>query len=358
MLYYARSAVREATTFLESVVFRAFFADKKWWAISYGGFVLFLLTMSWNVWTTLSLAQTMNVVGDMFQHKVRQIEFDEVLRQFAFYGFSYWATEVLIEQYQLRYGWYWREAITRALFPRWTEALSHIEGASERIADCPRDLAQKIVDLSIPVVRSIMVLCVFVPVLWDLSKRFPLADRIPGLLVWFVVLWCATELLASLIIGRRLPGLRFGLRRKEAELRTNFEDLERTKKTKASLCVGEIRTHMNSLDERLLRLRASYSEAFLHLLFLGVWKNTYRQTWGFGTMIAGISLVARNLISAGVYLETSNILNETHRAFSVVSDSWGIVTEIVGILRRLREFEALTLTRGVVYVEYEDGYEK
>ncbi len=354
MLYYARDAVRDASTFLGGVAFRAFFLARKWRVVAYGGLAFLFLVMAWNVWTTLSLARTMNVVGDMFQHGAKDGEFTPHLWWFVFYGFSYFVTETAIEQYQLRYNWYWRETITRALAARWIESQCSIEGASERIHDCPRDLAQKIVDLSVPFVRSIMILLVFVPTLWNLNEEFPVIRHVPGGLFWLVALWCMGQGLGSFLIGIRLPGLRFRLHRNEARMRTGFQDIEHGKKARARVHMKEIDVRLWSLDDRLLRLRRRYARTFYELFFFGLWKNAYRQVWGFGTMIVGISLVARNVITAGVFLETTNVLNETHRAFSVLSDSWGIITEIWTVMQRIRQFETLmTEDTAVTYVEYD-----
>jgi ABC-type long-subunit fatty acid transport system fused permease/ATPase subunit len=168
-----------------------------------------------------------------------------------------------------------------------------------------------------------------------------------------VILWCGSEFAFSLLIGRRLPALRKLLRRSEARLRTSFEDIERLEKAGLASCLEDLEMHVRALDARLVRMRALYSRTFFHLLLLSAWKNTYRQTYGFGTLIAGVLLLERGLIEAGIFFETTNVLNETHRALSVVSDSWGIVTEIVAIFQRLREVEAIALSHPKIrYIDY------
>lgn len=65
----------------------------------------------------------------------------------------------------------WCEAITFSFIPRWKTVEDKIEGASQRIQeDCNR-FARIVESLGLQVVRAIMALIAFIPILWDLSAN-------------------------------------------------------------------------------------------------------------------------------------------------------------------------------------------
>ena len=80
----------------------------------------------------------------------------------------------------------WREAITFNYIPRWQAVYQEIEGASQRIQeDCNR-WARLIESLGLQVVRAIMTLIAFIPILYGFSDKvdIPIIRDFEGSLVW------------------------------------------------------------------------------------------------------------------------------------------------------------------------------
>ena len=92
------------------------------------------------------------------------------------------------------YGLRWREAITFDYLPKWRNVTTDIEGASQRIQEDTHHFAEIIESLGLKIVRSVMTLIAFIPVLWELSAKtdIPFMGMEGGSLVWFafVLLLC------------------------------------------------------------------------------------------------------------------------------------------------------------------------
>ena len=96
-----------------------------------------------------------------------------------------------------------------------------IEGASQRIQeDCNR-FARIVESLGLQVVREIITLVAFVPVLWALSDSvtIPFFSDIQGSLVWTALSVSICGLIISLFVGYRLPGLEYNNQKVEAAFR-------------------------------------------------------------------------------------------------------------------------------------------
>ena len=84
------------------------------------------------------------------------------------------------------YGLRWRQAMTWGYIPRWRNVEQEIEGASQRIQeDCNR-FARIIESLGLQIVRAIMTLVAFIPILYGLSDKVdvPYFREVEGSLVW------------------------------------------------------------------------------------------------------------------------------------------------------------------------------
>src|SRR6185503_16288222 len=71
-------------------------------------------------------------------------------------------------------------------------------------------------------VRALMTLIAFLPILWGLSayvKELPLVGAVPQALVFVAVIWAALGTAALALAGVRLPGLEFRNQRVEAAYR-------------------------------------------------------------------------------------------------------------------------------------------
>ena len=122
------------------------------------------------------------------------------------------------------YGLRWREAITFNYIPRWRNVETEIEGASQRIQeDCNR-FARIVENLGLQVVRALMTLVAFIPVLWALSDAvtIPFFSDIEGSLVWTALVVSLGGIVISWFVGWKLPGLEYNNQKVEAAFRKDL----------------------------------------------------------------------------------------------------------------------------------------
>ena len=106
------------------------------------------------------------------------ISFAEIVFPYIFVAiFTGWFTRI--------YGLKWREAMTFSYIPRWQSVEEEIEGASQRIQDDCYKFAKIVESLGLQVIRAIMTLIAFIPILWVLSSNVtvPFLDNVSGSLV-------------------------------------------------------------------------------------------------------------------------------------------------------------------------------
>ncbi|MBE8159008.1 MAG: putative transporter [Betaproteobacteria bacterium] len=247
------------------------------------------------------------------------------------------------------YAFRWRQAITFAYLPLWEKTTHEIEGASQRLQQDPERFARIVESLGLGVVRSVLTLAAFVPILWGVSaeimERFAAAEGLngapfslpflewtamtPASLVWVAVLLSLGGTGFSFLVGIKLPGLEYNNQRVEARFRKRLTYGE-DDKTFADF---------PSLLELFTGLRFNYFRLFLHYSYFALWSGLFLQFIVIADLI---------LIGAGVVLGiiTFGFLNQISHAFSKVAeslayfvDNWTTVTELMSVVKRLREFE-------------------
>ena len=247
------------------------------------------------------------------------------------------------------YAFRWRQAITFAYMPLWEKAEKEIEGASQRLQQDPERFARLVEKLGLGFFRSILTLIAFVPILWgvsmEIAERFEAAAGLPNapfalpLLSWtantpaslvmvaFVLALGGTAL--SFLIGIKLPGLEYNNQRVEARFRKRLVYSEDDKKF----------ADMSSLTELFTGLRFNYFRLFLHYSYFSLWATWFSQF----IIIADLLLIGAGVVLGVV---TLGFLNQISHAFSKVAeslsyfvDNWTTVTELMSVIKRLREFE-------------------
>ena len=69
------------------------------------------------------------------------------------------------------YAFRWREAMTFAYMPYWKKVDTKVEGASQRIQEDCMNFAKIVESIGLQIVRAIMLLIAFIPILWGLSSN-------------------------------------------------------------------------------------------------------------------------------------------------------------------------------------------
>jgi peptide/bleomycin uptake transporter len=226
----------------------------------------------------------------------------------------------------------WRTAMNAFYVANWPR-LRTIEGASQRVQEDTMRFASTMESLGVSLVRAILTLVAFLPLLVILSRNItelPLVGAIPYSLVVAAVVWSVlgTGLLA--LIGIRLPRIEFFNQRVEAAYRKE-------------LVLGEddpARAQPPTLHELFNDVRTNYFRLYLNFMYFNVGRYVYLQTDViFPYMLLAPTLVA-GAITLGIMQQILSAFSEVRTSFQYLVNSWSTIVELISIYQRLRGFEA------------------
>jgi len=224
----------------------------------------------------------------------------------------------------------WRQALTEEYLPRWQGTETSVEGASQRIQeDCMR-FARQTENLGLGLVRAVLTLLSFIPILWALSTGMAIAWlQFEGSLFWVALVTALGGTAISWFVGIRLPGLEYNNQRTEAALRKDLVYAEDERS----------RMHLPTVLELFAGVRLNNFRLFNHYAYFHLWSNFYSQTMViFPYLLMGPSLFT-GVITLGVIQQVGNAFGKVNDAFSYLIERWTDITELRSIYKRLSEFE-------------------
>ena len=314
-------------------MFRCFFVNRAWALWAWGGLLSMVVLVYVTVQQTVRLNSWYGEFYDLLQ-KPEQAggleRFWGYMQDFAWIAFPYMLLRSLEKYVASHYAFRWRQAMTLHYLPRWKNTAVEVEGASQRIQeDCMR-FARQTEDIGLGVVRAVMTLISFIPILWGLSKGMAIAWlQFEGSLFWVALTTALGGYLLSWYIGGRLPGLEYNNQKVEAALRKNLVYAE---DQRARMDLSEVLSLFSAVRFNNFRLFNNYA-------YFNLWSNLYGQTMIiFPYLLMGPSLFA-GIITLGVIQQVNNSFREVNDSFSYLIDRWTDVTELRSIYRRLTEFE-------------------
>ncbi|KKT42558.1 MAG: SbmA protein [Parcubacteria group bacterium GW2011_GWA2_44_13] len=227
----------------------------------------------------------------------------------------------------------WREAITFNYIPRWRNVHEEIEGASQRIQEDTFRFARIVESLGLQVVRAIMTLFAFLPVLWKLSNKVNVVflNDIPGALVWVAIATSFGGMVISWLVGVKLPGLEYNNQKVEAAFRKELVLGEDDKINHSSI---------ETLTELFTGIRFNYRRLYLHYGDFDLWVWFYDQAVSLLPEILAAPALFAGKVTLGVIMQVGNAFAKVHNSFALFVHNWTTVTELRSIWKRLHEFEA------------------
>ena len=332
---------------------KSFFLEKKWRLWSWGGLLLLIVSLWFQVQMTVAINTWYGKFYDLLQNagdyvdnpqEGIQLFFSQLISleyilngfegdlSFVVIAFPYIFLAIFTGWFTRIYGLRWREAMTFNYIPKWQAVESEIEGASQRIQeDCNR-FARIIESLGLQVIRAFMTLIAFIPILWTLSDKvdIPILRDIEGSLVWFTLIISLGGIVISWFVGIKLPGLEYKNQRVEAAFRKDLVLGEDDKKNYAQT---------ETLLELFTGIRFNYHRLYLHYGYFDGWMTTYDQFMIIAPyLIMGPGLFT-GLITLGVMVQVSNAFSRVHGGFALFLHNWTTITELRSIWKRLSEFE-------------------
>jgi len=315
-------------------VFRSFYKSREWFIWAYGGAFVLLLALYFQVELTVRINQWYgsfyNILQKATEHEVAEL-WAEMLK-FAKIAFPYVLIATVTAYFTRIYAFKWREAMTFAYVEKWQQVEEEVEGASQRIQEDIYRFARIFESLGLQVVRAIMTLFAFLPILWGLSSGvdIELIKKVPGSLVWVALIVSIGGLLISWFVGIKLPGLEYNNQKVEAAFRKELVYAEDDK-----INYGKTET----IIELFTGLKFNYNRLFLHYGYFDIWVNFFEQLMVIVPyLIMGPGLFT-GVITLGVLVQVSNAFSKVRESFSIFIANWTTITELRSINKRLREFE-------------------
>ncbi|MFT5726803.1 MAG: peptide/bleomycin uptake transporter [Desulforhopalus sp.] len=315
-------------------MFRSFFKSREWFFWAYGGGVFLLLALFVQVELTVKINEWYgsfyNILQKATEHKIE--EFWAEMLMFAKIAFPYVLIATVTSYFTRVYSFKWREAMTFSYVSRWQKVEEEVEGSSQRIQEDIYRFARIVESLGLQVIRAIMTLIAFLPILWGLSSGVDVAffKDIPGSLVWVAIAVSVGGLVISWFVGIKLPGLEYNNQKVEAAFRKELVYAEDDK-----INYGKTDT----IVELFTGLKFNYNRLFLHYGYFDIWVNFFEQLMVIVPyLIMGPGLFT-GVITLGVLVQVSNAFSKVRESFSIFIANWTTITELRSIHKRLREFE-------------------
>jgi len=315
---------------------KSFFATKKWALWAWGGLLVLIALVVFQVEMTVQLNHWYKAFYNILQAAKDVHAFWQKMVEFLYIAIPYIFAAIASSYFARHYAFRWRQAITFYYLPYWSKHPGNIEGASQRIQEDTYQFANALESLGLGLFRSVLTLIAFIPILWELSKDITIAwlEHIPGSLVWIAMLTSLGAMLISFLVGIKLPGLEYNNQLVEATYRKHLVYSEDDKKY----------ANLPAMVELFLGLRPNYFRLFNHYTYFNLWSNIYNQLMIILPYLVMAPSLFGGAITLGVVTQTGNAFGKVNEGFSFFIERWVDITKFLSVIKRLKEFESHLIT--------------
>ena len=311
-----------------------FFIQKKWFLWSIFGSIFILISTWYQVQLDVKINEWYKGFYDLLQKATERdiSEFYDGIILFMKLAIPYVIIYTITNYFTRLWAFRWREAMTFSYMPYWRATESKVEGSSQRIQEDCMAFAKIVESIGLQVVKAIMTLIAFIPILWALSSNVTVSflNNVSGSLVWVALVLSIGGILISWFVGIKLPGLEYNNQKVEAAFRKELVYGEDDRKNYVQA---------PTILQLFTGIKYNYHKLFLHYGYFDLWAIWYRQLF----VIVPFLIMAPGLFTAaftlGIMMQVVNAFGEVKDAFSVFLYNWTRITELRSIYRRLMEFE-------------------
>ena len=243
----------------------------------------------------------------------------------------------------------WRRWMTQTYLRQWLNTANHYrmqllgdaaDNPDQRIADDLQMFVQQTLSIGTGILGSVVSLCSFIVILWNLSEEAPLhvfGAVIPGYLVWAALIYAIFGTVLTHRIGWPLIPLNFQRQRYEADFRFNL-----------------VRTRENS--EQIAALHGEAAERDRHIdrfgnvvtNWIAIMKRQKRltfftQSYGQASVIFPYLMVSpvyfSRAMQLGGLMQTGSAFERVQKALSFFVDNYQLIAEYRAVVTRLSGFE-------------------
>jgi len=315
-------------------MWRSFFTDKKWLIWSWGGSLFIILSLFSQTWIDVMINQWYKGFYDLLQEAPKReiSEFYDGIKTFFKLALPYVIIYTITNYFTRLWAFRWREAMTYSYMPYWKAADAKVEGASQRIQEDAMNFAKIVESLGLQIVRALMLLIAFIPILWGLSENviIPFFKDISGSLVVVSLTASLGGLLISWIVGIKLPGLEYNNQKVEAAFRKELVYAEDDRVNYAG---------PGMILQLFTGIKFNYHKLFLHYGYFDLWIIMYNQSMVMVPYLLMGPGLFTGAMTLGVLVQTSSAFREVQSSFSLFLQNWTRITELRSIYMRLSEFE-------------------
>ncbi len=318
--------------------FWRFISDNKWqaWSVWGSAFILF------NIWFGVQVSVAINAWYGPFWDMIQKMLSDgggnindlyKGTLTFLYIAMVAVTFAVVNAFFTSHYVFRWRTAMNEYYTENW-EQLRHVEGASQRIQEDTMRFATIVEDLGVELIKSVMVLIAFLPLLFQISEKvpvLPVVGEIKHSLVWAAVVWAIVGTIILMFVGQKLPGLQFNNQKVEAAYRKE-------------LVYGE--DHPNRADpltlkELFSKVRVNYFRLYFHYAYFNLVAIWYKQLDVLYSLVVLFPAIASGKMTLGLINQISNIFDKVRESFEYLISSWKTIIELLSIYKRLKAFESI-----------------
>lgn len=327
--------------FAATAIFAGFWkwqSDNKWqaWSVWGSAFILF------NVWFGVQVSVAINAwympFYDLIQQMLSNKGGDIAKLYLGLLDFLYIAIvgvtlAVLNNFFVSHYIFRWRTAMNEYYTLHWAR-LRHVEGASQRVQEDTMRFATTMESLGVDLIKAVMVLIAFLPVLIQLSTHVPVLPVIGEIkysLVWAAVSWAIFGTVLLMVVGIKLPGLEFNNQKVEAAYRKE-------------LVYGEDhvdRAKPATLKELFSKVRLNYFRLYFHYAYFNLVSIWYIQLDILYSLVVLFPSIAAGTITLGLMTQIGNVFDKVRESFQYLISSWKTIIELLSIHKRLKAFESV-----------------
>mgnify|MGYP002774972503 FL=1 len=307
-------------------MFRAFFLSRRWLPWSVLGTLVILVGTWFRVQLDVKINEWFGSFYDLLQqalakpNSITPAQFWDQVMTFTSIAMISIITIVLLDFLIKHYVFRWRQAMNDYYMAHWPK-LRTIEGAAQRVQEDTMRFARIVESLGVELLRSLMILAAFLPILWGLSDKItelPIIGAIPHSLVWVSILWALFGTLLLAGVGVKLPGLEFQNQRVEAAYRKELVYGEDDPARAPPPLVRDLFSHV----------RRNYFRLFFHYLYFDVVKWSYLQLSVLVPLVALGPTVIAGAVTLGMFQQITRSFDKVTDSFQFLVVSWGTVVDL------------------------------
>ena len=315
-----------------------FFTNQKWLSWSIFGSLLILVSTWYQVQLDVMINEWFGEFYDTLQkalttpNSVTEKEFISYLLTFAKIAGVWMVISVATDYFTSHWTFRWRTAMADYYHENWSKARL-TEGASQRVQEDTLKFARIMEGLGVELLRSLMTLIAFLPILWGLSKQItmlPFFGEVNHALVWVAIISAlgGTVLLAA--VGFKLPGIEYDIQKEEAAYRKELvlgEDFKESAKPE-------------KITDLYGGVRKIHYKMYFHYLYFNAVKWSYLQGMVIVPYLALAPTIVTGAITLGFVQQIIRAFGRVETSLQYLVRSWPIIVELISVWKRLNEFEA------------------